>query len=606
MVNKNNEEMLRTGVAEPADNKALLEEVRQCFQERWERVQTVIPGDPEYVCSMDFDPIRAGRRAEAVVDMMGAAERLVSEICPDIPGVFNFEEDWMAHNLMPVPAYDYLERRSSVTLACALQILDELRRQGVCLDGDHGLPPLAQMREEIRTPAAWDAVHDTDSIVAMIWTIQHRNDDCTGMMPGQEAEKPDRFFMDQYTAAGKLDQMVVSRRRFEEIMDNLAQESVEQAVALYKATFEDVLERIYRSRAVIAQKHLIQIEQGGDAGERRMELLKFRGLLGSICVTPPEVLAHSMGPDVAEIWADFEIPDPYILCFAFLYLLEIGDDMPWVYSVSLPLMEMCASVLPWGNEQLNKDDDARLDHYLEDTELAEAPGPDEWYAMNYENVDEMDMGCRYSCNLAQLVYRTTEGILPRYTEVVWENPNVHELFGETALRDLNPYTYWMRMIEFNRDENPVFRFASPEEKTSMEEKAEMEYQESLNRQEFLSLRTLVLSLQDGSYEDNVIEEDLCFPCELQKNIAVLGGDEAWVEEIDTMVKSLAFIGEAEDVDPEMICEFDAIWVQINGMSHGDYFKITDLAHDYEIPVMYFSYADAAKCAEQLAFYDMEE
>ena len=136
MVNKNNEEMLRTGVAEPADNKALLEEVRQCFQERWERGQTVIPDDPEYVCSMDFDPIRAGRRAEAVVDMMGAAERLVSEICPDIPGVFNFEEDWMAHNLMPVPAYDYLERRSSVTLACALQILDELRRQGVCLDGD--------------------------------------------------------------------------------------------------------------------------------------------------------------------------------------------------------------------------------------------------------------------------------------------------------------------------------------------------------------------------------------------------------------------------------------------------------------------------------------
>ena len=262
MVNKNNEEMLRTGVAEPADNKALLEEVRQCFQEKWEHVQTVIPGDSEYVCSMDFDPIRAGRRAEAVVDMMGAAERLVSEICPDIPGVFNFEEDWMAHNLMPVPAYDYLERRSSVTLACALQILDELRRQGVCLDGDHGLPPLAQMREEIRTPVAWDAVHDTDSIVAMIWTIQHRNDDCTGMMPGQEAEKPDRFFMDQYTAAGKLDQMVVSRRRFEEIMDKLSQESVEQAVALYKATFEDVLERIYQSRAVIAQKHLIQIEQG--------------------------------------------------------------------------------------------------------------------------------------------------------------------------------------------------------------------------------------------------------------------------------------------------------------------------------------------------------
>ena len=73
-----------------------------------------------------------------------------------------------------------------------------------------------------------------------------------------------------------------------------------------------------------------------------------------------------------------------------------------------------------------------------------------------------------------------------------------------------------------------------------------------------------------------------------------------------MVEDVIFIAPDEELDAETICEFDAIWIQTDAMSHRTYFKVTDLAHEYEIPVEYFSYASALKCAEQLAVYDMEE
>ena len=606
-------EMKNADAMNVLSQKARLEAAKQRFQEKWEYIKATIPDGPELAYAKDFDPVRAERRAEAVVNMMDAAKELVLEICPDIPGMFAFEDDWLEHNLMPFAAYDYLERKSFLTLACSIWMLDELLMQKKCFDGNHRFPSLEQMCNEISTPSAWDAIHETKSLVTMVWIIQHRNDDCIGMMVEQNEELPARFFMDQYMAANMLDQKVASRRRFEKILDEIPQEHIDEAVELYKATFEDILQRIYKSRAVIAQKQLARIEQEGNADGFQLEVVEFRSMLGSICVTPPDVLAHLVGSEIAEIWADFEITDPYSLCFAFLYLLEIGDDMPWVYSVSLPLMEMCASVLPWGNEQLNDDGDSRLDHYMEDEALNEVPDLGNWFDMIYENVDEMDMGYRCSCNLAQMVYWTTEGILPRNAELVWVNHNGDDLFGETALRDLNPHAFWMHIIEACRPTNPVFHFAPTEVEKLNEEKEEclealeeVEREVHRYRQELASMRNLLLSLQDGSYEDDTAEEDFELPYTIQKYIAVFGGDDTWVKEIKSMVEDVIFIAPDEELDAETICEFDAIWIQTDAMSHRTYFKVTDLAHEYEIPVEYFSYASALKCAEQLAVYDMEE
>lgn len=589
------------------NDKKCLEDVKRRFMEMWEYIQTTIPNGAELAYAKDFDPVRAERRAAAVVGMLEAAKEQVAEICPDIPGVFSFMEDWIEHNLMPFTAYDYLEGKSSMTLACTLWMLDELQKDGVCLDGNYRLPPLSVMREEISAPGAWDAIHETDSIITLLWIIQHRNDDCAGMME-QDEEMPNRFFMDRYTAANVLNQEVVSRKRFRQILNMIPQESIDRAVKLYKATFEDILERIYRSRAV-----LVQELQELDEAAARQEVVDFRSMIGSICVTPQYILEHWNGPEVAEIWEDFEISDPYALCFAFLYLLDTGDDMPWVYSVSLPLMEMCASVLPWGNEQLNEDGESLLDHYMEDAEMAEVPKLGDWFAMIYENVDEMDMNYRCSCNLAQMVYWATMGILPRDTEVISENPNDMELFGETAKRDMNSLVYWLLHIAHSRYAPPVFNFTkqqedadSADEEELLAELEETAYEVHLVHQEMDSLRNLVFALQEGRFVEETEVEGVLFPYNIRKQIAILGGNDDWIKEIESMLENVLFVERTEDPDVQKLTYCNAIWVQTNTMSHSTYDKVIEHARRFGIPVRYFTYASAVKCAEQLAVYDMEE
>lgn len=43
------------------------------------------------------------------------------------------------------------------------------------------------------------------------------------------------------------------------------------------------------------------------------------------------------------------IEDPYALCFAFLYLIEANDDLPWLYGVGHGLMSHVGLTLPWAH-----------------------------------------------------------------------------------------------------------------------------------------------------------------------------------------------------------------------------------------------------------------
>ena len=49
----------------------------------------------------------------------------------------------------------------------------------------------------------------------------------------------------------------------------------------------------------------------------------------------------------------------------------------------------------------------------------------------------------------------------------------------------------------------------------------------------------------------------------------------------------------------MIRNADEIWFQTNALSHKLYDAVTDCAAGYPIPIRYFCFASATKCAEQL-------
>ena len=86
--------------------------------------------------------------------------------------------------------------------------------------------------------------------------------------------------------------------------------------------------------------------------QERLEdaLVMLADSLGDILTIPKAQRSEMYFPEAAAAWDDYTISDPYALCFAFLYLLDQGSDLPWAYPISLPLMEQCASVLP--NAQL--------------------------------------------------------------------------------------------------------------------------------------------------------------------------------------------------------------------------------------------------------------
>ena len=56
---------------------------------------------------------------------------------------------------------------------------------------------------------------------------------------------------------------------------------------------------------------------------------------------------------------------------------------------------------------------------------------------------------------------------------------------------------------------------------------------------------------------------------------------------------------------QLIRQADTIWIQANALSHAYFYRIITEARKYDIPVRYFSFASAEKCAEQLAFVDIE-
>ena len=57
-------------------------------------------------------------------------------------------------------------------------------------------------------------------------------------------------------------------------------------------------------------------------------------------------------------------------------------------------------------------------------------------------------------------------------------------------------------------------------------------------------------------------------------------------------------------DINSIKSADVVWIQTNAISHKFYYWIIDTARKEDIPVRYFGFASARKCAEQLAVDEM--
>ena len=87
---------------------------------------------------------------------------------------------------------------------------------------------------------------------------------------------------------------------------------------------------------------------------------------------------------------------------------------------------------------------------------------------------------------------------------------------------------------------------------------------------------------------------------------MFGGHDSWAREIKPRLPDVRFVDKDMVPNAELIRRAEIVWIQANAISHAYYYKILDETRKHSIPVRYFSYASALKCAEQLAEQDMKE
>ena len=276
--------------------------------------------------------------------------------------------------------------------------------------------------------------------------------------------------------------------------------------------------------------------------------------------------------------------------------------------------------------------------------------------MDYSDRTFQDNDDRNRFNLAQILFEITGGIMPRNLNRYMPALADLEHFDITGKKTLHPLIYAMSLLGEGRRQSKPWRFeaetpwdhadaadnlaapheheeaaASPEkleaqiaelkrqldhaknaayeanrelrEHRKMQEKLEKKL--AMEQQELADLRELVFHQQENLYQDATAAESIAFPYQTTLRTVVFGGHDSWAREIKPKLPNVRFIDRTMLPNSDMIRRADVVWIQPNALSHAFFYKIIDDVRKYNVPLRYFSYASAIKCAEQLVRYDTE-
>jgi hypothetical protein len=184
-----------------------------------------------------------------------------------------------------------------------------------------------------------------------------------------------------------------------------------------------------------------------------------------------------------------------------------------------------------------------------------------------------------------------------------ELPEIPELSDDTTNEELRTQ---LRIAKAQNDE--LRRALHEAERTAESAKASADHireESAVEHQELLDLRELVFN-QKSAPEDSDDEElttEIQFPYQTNKRIVVFGGHDTWLKAIRPMLPDVTFINKGQAPNADMIRAAEVVWIQANALSHKYYYKIMNITRTNQIPVRYFGYSSARKCAVQLVAED---
>lgn len=358
---------------------------------------------------------------------------------------------------------------------------------------------------------------------------------------------------------------------------------------------------------------------------------------------------------VAKRAVKFEVMDPYAICFAFYYMLDNGDNLPWLYYPSCVLLSYAAAQLPWcggtvkqcldatGRSAAYIDANTSKLHLMEDNLTRDSSVvPICWNTMSLVQKEGADAKTPVRMSPATAVYTYTDGVIvPRNTASVDPIEEVLTNLGVSAPEGRAVYATYISLlsnlkdrIDFSNDtkdesdtlrakcdayEVEIAKLKSKDEKskqalyraektigelTAAIEKASAEHEKE--KQELNDLRELVFALTNDM--DTSTREDtkmrIEFPYHTAKKHIVFGGHPSWLKAIRPMVPDVKFVDGVPST--EQIKGAEIVWLQTNYLSHKAFYKIIDIVRSKNIPLRYFTSASAVKCAEQVVNADRQQ
>lgn len=345
--------------------------------------------------------------------------------------------------------------------------------------------------------------------------------------------------------------------------------------------------------------------------------------------------------DVEEQLVHFSVADPYETAFALLWLLDSGSLLPWAYYGSLSVAITAKDQLPF-NARLCK-------HKFSPTAFAlPSSSAYQHQYLYHQHPDMLDgdnekVSREFGMNLSQVIYRCTNTLLPRLTSKVEEvqpdellplETDKEKMLMSALLNTLN--ARWLSPLGFGEYQlnsstgdsdtstSPVQEAAtdtvSAEEYNRLKDELRKikhngydvslenrklhqkidSYETELNllRTELHDLRTLVFQ-QQNSIEETQADAQIIFPQLVTKPVISFGGHVSWLNRIRTLLPNVRFISPDTQPNEDLLRNANEIWIQPNCLSHADFYKIINAVRSRHIPVRYFSYSSAEKCAEQL-------
>lgn len=349
------------------------------------------------------------------------------------------------------------------------------------------------------------------------------------------------------------------------------------------------------------------------------------------------------------------VEDPFETCFVYLYMKFIGDDAAWLYNQAIAVLYSAVPLLPWyearnprrdwitvsvdATETTCSEDDFEKIDAGDDLPVIYTPDPALLYRKNYtdaclwadpEIVPKNELSKR---NLSQLIYEMTGVLLPRKGGLCEDYSKLLHL-SRIKKQQCIPYEMLIRYLISQQERsfmpieqeigvstikleteqtkkhkeeikwlNAQLRDTHDKKNAERKRANQAESQNEKYRAEIAELRSMLYDRTSFTREEKKVKLD--FPYTVKHKITIFGGHEVWLNMIKPLLNGVRYVGPDEKPNMSVLMNTDVIWLQTNVMAHSFYNKVVEVARTHNIPVRYFSYSGAEKCAEQLALDDMK-